>query len=248
MSERNGHARRIDPEVEAAQRADIVAGCLKRLGAQLGYLYAEERVGLGDGQYVVYHRAQPAALRRVRKIAAGMGEFVRDRYGLVLYGTVGTGKDHFLAALLYAAARAGASCAWLGATQLRGAEKVVAPRIEAALRPRVLGFSDPIPPAGDPAHWHLERFYDLLDQRVRLGRVTWATMNADSEEAAREALTAAVWSRLARHPAAIIPCFWPDFRARRARGETPCQPAGSTATPTAPTGTAPGPTSPPPPR
>jgi hypothetical protein len=236
---RAAHDRAVEAREEAA-RAKEIQGAVDKLAEVLGSRYYPEKTRLDA--YRLYHPAQRPVLERVRRIAGAIGQFVRQEQGLVLFGTTGTGKDHLLAAMLYAVVRAGISCHWIGARQLTGTEKMVAPRIDAAARPKVLGFSDPIPPAGMPATWHLERFYDLLDRRDRRNRLTWVTLNAASKEAAEEALSAAVWSRMAQR-AILIPCFWPDYRARTARGETLCS------TPTEPMGNnGPRAISPPPPR
>src|SRR5262245_3453215 len=82
-----------------------------RLAADLGPRYAPERASLA--MFRVYHPAQGAVLDRLRRLADCLAELAAAGSGLVFLGTVGTGKDHLLAAMLYQAARQGLSCRWV---------------------------------------------------------------------------------------------------------------------------------------
>ena len=195
------------------------------LARDLGPRYAPDRVTLEN--FSVYHPAQRAVLDRLpERLARGEG--------LILYGSVGAGKDHLLAALLHqAVARHHVTCRWVSWPALfetfrqfgkkrqdPGGEDPVreycfdlGPRVAAA----ILAISDPIPPAGPVSDWCTGQLLRLLDRRYRNLRPIWVTCNAESVEAMDEALTAPVFDRL-REGAEIVPCFWPSYRERPGRG------------------------------
>ena len=154
-------------------------------------------------------------------IAAGIGEFVTSSRGLVLLGTVGTGKDHLLAALLYAAARSGHSARWVNGQEVFGqfrdridTGKADEQHFRELCAPAVLGISDPIPPVGQAGAWDLGNLYRLLDRRYRAMKATWVTINAQSADDADAKLSEPVFDRL-RDGAEIVTCCWPSYRERR---------------------------------
>jgi DNA replication protein DnaC len=201
-----------EAERHAAERA------VADLAARLGRRYAPDRATL-EG-FEVYHRDQRPVLGRLREIRAELPGWLEGGRGLVFYGTVGTGKDHLLAAMLYAAARAGLSCRWENGQDLHARfrdqvkadgreEDVLAPLVA----PQVLAVSDPTPPAGQLTPWNQLQLYRLFDRRYRALRSTWVTLNASSVSDADAQLSEPVFDRL-RHGAELLPCFWPSYRER----------------------------------
>jgi DNA replication protein DnaC len=200
---------------EARQRA--VAAY--KLAACLGPRYSPQRCSLRT--FRLTHDRQRAAVERLRDVQASLTDFVKAGRCIVFYGSVGTGKDHLLAAMLYAAAMAGFSCHWVNGQEVYGAFRDrmdTGQREEGLLRelvaPDVLGVSDPIPPAGQPSAWNLAQLYRLLDRRYRALRGTWVSLNALSPEDADQKLTAPIFDRL-REDAELVPCFWPSYREGR---------------------------------
>jgi DNA replication protein DnaC len=214
---------RLDDEAGArpAERGGPAQAARRRAGRQAR---PPVRPGPGDARLVrLRPPGQKAALDAVRRFAAGIEQAVKDGRGLVLYGTVGTGKDHLLAALLYAAAAAGFSCSWVAGLELygrvrdtfdngRAEETAIGPHV----LPDVLGISDPILPtqrAGPAAGVADGDLYRVLDRRYREVKPTWVTINAEDADDAKAKLGAPIFDRL-KDNAELVPCFWPSFRER----------------------------------
>lgn len=201
---------------ERKRQAQITATMVE-LAAALGSRYSPDRATF-DG-YKIYDARQKGVVAKLRHAAqlASAGKH------LVLYGAVGTGKDHLLAAALYEVARAGFSVAWVAGLEFYGmvrdgfknddGESSIIGRLS---RPRILGISDPTASAGDLSDWRIELLSRLIDQRYREMRPIWLTMNADNEQEIEEKLTTRIWDRL-QDDAEIVPCFWPSHRARARR-------------------------------
>ena len=214
-AERNGAAREAnDRHRREVETAESVAKLARRLGAR----YSPDRVSLD--RFETHHPAQPPVLARVRAIALGVGEFVASGRGLVLYGSVGTGKDHLLAALLYAASAAGLSADWTNGLEMlgifrdaMGSDELEGSLIARFAGPAVLGIRDPLPPVGESSSWRTETLYRVLDARYRRMRPTWMTLNVISIDEADRALSAPVFDRL-RDDAELLRCFWPSYRER----------------------------------
>jgi DNA replication protein DnaC len=226
----SGMANRLAPKLTPEQDAEIEASQQKRAAEELqrtlnqrlravydkvGKRYHPSKASLDS--YEVYHDRQRATLDRLRAFPADS-----DR-GLVLYGTVGTGKDHLLVAMLYAAVRAGKRADWINGQDIFGRFRDAMDSGESEgglirefVKPDVLGISDPIPPVVDPkkpAAWRTELLYRVLDARYRQCKPTWVTINAKSPEDADGQLSAPVFDRL-RDDAELVPCFWPSYRER----------------------------------
>ena len=209
-----------DDDWEAAQRArQNQAHGHRDVIDRIGKRYHPSVVGLD--KFRVYHERQRAVLDRLRAFAADMERAVAEGRGLVLYGTVGTGKDHLLASMLYAAIKAGHRCAWINGQDIFAkfrdamdsgtSERELVAEFKA---PTVLGISDPIPPVLDPnkpAAWRTELLYRVLDARYRECKATWVSLNAMSPDDADGKLSAPVFDRL-RDNAELVACFWPSYR------------------------------------
>lgn len=201
-----------DADRERRQRIDSLAKDLgKRYGPQLATL----------DRFEVYHPSQKVAVAKLRSIEHDIADFVKSGRGLVLLGTVGTGKDHLLAAMLYAAAGAGHVCRWVNGQEVFGqfrdridTGKADEQHFRELCAPAVLGISDPIPPVGQAGAWDLGNLYRLLDRRYRAMKATWVTINAQSADDADAKLSEPVFDRL-RDGAEIVTCCWPSYRERR---------------------------------
>jgi len=200
-----------------------------KLYEKFGRRYHPSLVSLD--KYTVYAQTQPAALAAVRKARAEIAAIVDRGQPILFYGTWGTGKDFFMANLLYAACTVADRVEWFSAQEIYGEfrDAMSSKRLEKhilrpMLIPNVLGISDPIPPAGTPSPWNALSLYRVLDHRYRRRLCTWMTLNADNREEARRKLTPAVFERMI-HEAIVVPCFWPSFRE-----EARPQPANGTTT------------------
>jgi len=185
---------------------------------KLGKRYWPKRASLET--YRVYDERQRIPLSRLQSVAAELSPETGGR-GLVIYGTIGTGKDHLLAAMLYRAIRAGLTCSWSNGLEIFASLRDVmdTDRGEASVMkqftgPQVLGISDPVPPAeGKLTTWRAEVLVRIIDARYRELRPTWITMNGDSVADLKRKLTSPVFDRL-QQDAEFVPCFWSSFRGR----------------------------------
>jgi DNA replication protein DnaC len=189
------------------------------LQSSLGKRYAYGLATLD--KFEIYHKAQESAIAKVREFLADLPSAFREGRSLVLYGAVGTGKDHILAASLYQAAMLTIPTNWLSGQEFYGRIRDsmdTGEREESLMerwgQPFVLGVSDPIPPIGKPSEWNTSQLYRILDRRYRAMRCSWVSMNANSLEDADAKLSAPIFDRL-RDGACLVPCFWPSYRERK---------------------------------
>jgi DNA replication protein DnaC len=204
---------------EEAQRRSALEQARRQLERDLGERYSPSRASLET--FAIYDDRQTEAIAKVKTFAANLPERVAQGQGLVLYGAVGTGKDHILAALLYQAISAGILCRWHNCQELYGALRDRMKRdeperefLDSLGRPQVLGLSDPTPPIDDLTAWRLEVLYRLVERRYHALRSTWLTINAESTEEVEAKLTSQIWDRL-QESALVVPCFWPSYRERK---------------------------------
>lgn len=186
----------------------------------MGQRYSPERASFAT--YKVTFKEQKPVVQAMRAIAADPA----STGNVFLYGSVGTGKDHLLAACLYAAVNVGLTAAWASGQEIysRFRDAMDTGRSEEALlaeytRDEILAISDPIPAVVDPkkpAAWRTELLYRILDRRYRDMRPTWITANAEDDADAEAKLSRPVFDRL-RDDAIVFPCFWPSARKERRR-------------------------------
>ncbi len=189
------------------------------LAKAIGKRYSQAEVKLET--YQIYHAAQKAVVERVMQLCQ---EPLSDR-GVVFFGPAGTGKDRFLAALMYAAiaksACPGRCVSWWNGSDLFGhfrdlisSEVPEHKALQEFSKPELLAISDPTPPNGKLTDWNLLQFGRIIDRRYRDCKPTCITINASNEQDASDILTAPIWGRLVEN-SEVIPCRWPDFRTRR---------------------------------
>lgn len=194
---------------------------IARLAKDLGPRYSPKRASFSV--YQMYDEAQSEIIARLRRIVGDIGGFVEAGCGLVLYGWVGTGKDHLAAAMLYAAAEH-VNARWVNGRDVFGASRDAIAEakgekqlIAELIEPAVVCISDPIPIVGELSAWNVDLLYRVLDQRARYLRSTWMTLNVTDVADARKRLTPPVWDRV-RDNAELLSCCWPSFRVERQRG------------------------------
>lgn len=208
MAEQPDDVMEIDPEAE--HRREIQ----RDLMADVGDRYAACRLSNFD--------ATLPAQRRVRDALAKYCEQIRERHakrqGLVLYGPVGTGKDHLAFAVARAAVLAGLSVKWLNGQDWFGQvrDAMDGDTSEAALIRRIAArdfavISDPLPPIGNLTQHQATMLYRAVESRYAAGKPTIVTVNVASDGEADLRLGAATWDRLC-HGAGKIKCEWPSYR------------------------------------
>lgn len=213
-------------KIEEQQRLEAIKEAKRKLAKDLGRRYTEDRCNLDN--YRIYDDRQRETFAKVKALVKDLPALIKAGRGIILFGSVGSGKDHLLAALLYAAADhdtsfltgGPAGCRWVnGQTffgQMRdrmdsGDSEVVAFR--ELVKPAVLALSDPLPPVGSLTPWNLTQLGWLVDERYRELRSTWLAFNALNPADAEAKLSSPLWDRLHEN-AVVLPCFWPSFRER----------------------------------
>lgn len=213
-----------DAESEAAKRREAERERLeanghrkRQLAAEMGSRYAACTLA----SYAIKFAEQKNAVETIKEFLAAVTDHVKAGRGLILFGTVGTGKDHLLAACLFAAIDAGFGVAWKNAQAIYEAarDQMDAKGRESDLMrqfttPQILGLSDPTPPAGDLSGYRVELLWRIADVRYRSMKPIWMTMNANSIEECQEKLSVPLWDRL-QDNAVCVECRWPSFRVRK---------------------------------
>lgn len=206
--------------LDAQDMRSKIGYAVTQLERELGPRYSRDRTELNA--YQVYDAKQGAAMKRILGVLAGLKDFVVQGRNLAMFGTVGTGKDHLLAYLLYQATTQGFSCRYANGQELfsrfrgtmdensRETEKDVLSEFS---RPDILALSDPLPPAGNNSDWRREIFYRLIDKRYRAMKGTWITANVTTATA-DQSFTEPVWDRI-QQGAEVIVCDWQSFRERK---------------------------------
>jgi DNA replication protein DnaC len=203
------------------------------LTRDLGRRYAPEVCSFDT--YRVCHpgSGQRAVVDALRALAARLPESVSQGENLILAGTVGTGKDHLLAALLYSAAsilRPALSCRHTTGEALYSEFRSTMRRdgdsertvLDRCLTPKILGISDPYIASTPLSAWELGRLFAVVDGRSQQGWPTWVTANALTEEQLEEQLTTPVYDRL-RDRALILWFDWPSYRTPRTSPTAPAK-------------------------
>ena len=172
-----------------------------------------------------FHVTTPAQ----RTVVKAVGEYIdllRDAWestGLVLYGKVGTGKDHLAFAVArFAIEDLGKSVAWVNGQSwfgsLREAIDKQVPEsvlLGSLISPDLLVLSDPLPPAmgrGDElTPYQAAMLYRLVDARYSRGQITVITVNVNDDDEADRRMGTPTWDRVC-HGAWKIHCDWPTYR------------------------------------
>lgn len=159
---------------------------------------------------------QTRAVGKLRSVASWS-----DQPNVVLYGPVGTGKDHLLIATLKLAVEAGKTVKWINGMEFFGEmrDRIGRGQPEAEFlrmlcEPDVLGISDPIPPWGDLSDFQASFLFRLIDRRYRNNKPIWITANfkaTDSGTDAGDRMPSQIVDRL-KHGAVVIHCNWQSYR------------------------------------
>lgn len=189
-------------DVLTALREGEIARRLRRLVAQAG---GDRFLGYS---LQTWHPRGPKSIEVKRTIADWIRTFpdrLRANQGIVLYGPVGTGKDHLaFAAVASAVRQCGATAVWWNGRDLMGEvrDRIDEERPERQLvadleEPDILVISDPLPPFGGLSAFQADLLYRIAENRiVRQNRVTVVTLNVKTDAEADEKLGPATWDRL----------------------------------------------------
>ena len=160
--------------------------------------------------------AQAAVWRAIRDYSDNLADRLVGGEGIILFGSVGTGKDY----LLIGAARVAIERAPGGVGQradvygkfrdLIGSDDSERDLIRGFTDPTILILSDAIPPRGTVSDFQAASLYRILDQRYRQCRPAWLSLNVASAEEADQRMGAAAIDRVSHGALCAMP--WPSYR------------------------------------
>lgn len=160
--------------------------------------------------------------RRVVAQVREYGNTLKERYaaceGLVLYGPVGTGKDHLAYTLAALVAKSGGYVRWQNGQAWFGLVRDAMDKhtseeslIASFQRPDLLVLSDPLPPVGDLTQHQATMLYRAIDTRYSHGKITITTVNVADDDEADKRMGAATWDRICDGAWKLF-CNWPSNR------------------------------------
>lgn len=171
-------------------------------------------------------QAKTAAQKKVSGAVGDYIEMLRDAWestGLVLYGPVGTGKDHLaISVAKVAIEQIGKRVAWVNGQSWFGTlrdnidrDTPEAKVIGDLTAPDLLVLSDPLPPAmgkGDElTPYQASMLYRLIDARYSREQITIVTLNVNDDDEADRRIGEPTWDRI-NHGSWKIHCNWPTHR------------------------------------
>jgi DNA replication protein DnaC len=166
--------------------------------------------------------AKQQALDRLSWYCETMPERLEAGEGLILFGPVGTGKDHLAVCVAREAIRGhGIDVVWTDGTRLfseirdgMDLSRTEGSVLEPLERAPVLYLSDPVPPAAELSRFERAVLFRLIDARYRALKPTWITCNFEDAADANSRLSLQVMDRL-RHGSVAVDCNWKSARATR---------------------------------
>lgn len=188
--------------------------CLYELGKTAGERYRGCRLET----FEMKNAYQRRVVENLREYIEDVPGRMQDREGLVLFGPVGTGKDHLAYSLAIVAASQAFTIKWLNGQEWFGrirdamdTSETESSIIGEAARNDILVFSDPLPPVGDLSQHQATMLYRAIEARYSRGKITITTINVADDNEADRRMGAATWDRLC-HGAWKIHCRWPSYR------------------------------------
>jgi DNA replication protein DnaC len=199
-------------EFEASEEKRRVRECLMGLGGCYWQVTLENFVCRSPGHTKV--------LNAVREYRDTFVERMENHENLVLYGTVGTGKDHLASAVFVHAIRnlgmngRSVCCQdWFGAVRDAmddggDSEESLVAKLS---RTEILLLSDPAPAVGNLSQHQVNMLYRVINYRAASGLLTLVTVNVANDEQADRVMGAPTWDRMC-HNSWKIQCAWKSHR------------------------------------
>lgn len=162
---------------------------------------------------------QKRILAACQEFANGINERIANCENMLLYGPVGSGKDHLAFATCWIAVMDhGKTAAWINAQDWFGdiRDAMDGDATESSIISRlcnddILVVSDPLPPFGSLTQYQSSMLYRLVNERYTRNKLTIFTVNVANDSEADERLGAAIWDRM-NHGAWKMFCNWASHR------------------------------------
>lgn len=188
---------------------------LRRFLARRGSLYATCTLE----NYETLCSEQGKVLQAVRDYASRLPDELAAGRGLLLFGEIGTGKDHLLVGLArLAILKHGLRVVWWdGMTFYRALRDHIADHtpegliLDPIIDAEIAILSDPLPPDGTLSEYERERLFEVVERRRSHRRPLWITMNVRSGKEADERMGLAIFDRLKSGALALF-FDWPSYR------------------------------------
>lgn len=170
--------------------------------------------------YAISTTKQQRVVDHLRMYLGNLDENLAACRGIVLYGPVGTGKDHLLFAVLreIVKRREDVTVCWKNGQDWFGdvrdamdADVPEAKLMRGLTKAKVAVISDPLPPIGGLGNHMATMLYRVIDDRYNAQLPTFVSVNVKDNAEADERMGVATWDRLCGG-AYKIHCSWPSHR------------------------------------
>jgi DNA replication protein DnaC len=186
--------------------------------------FIEERGGRYENccleNFVAKRPDQRKAITQVRAFAAKLAENIDAGKNVLFIGTVGTGKDHLMTALIRLGIEAGKQVLWRsGADLYRQWRDEIKTKVEERDSDRpledadVLAISDPLPGRNALTDWQGSRLASIIDRRYSRRKPTWLTINVTDRKQFGDLTDVGMVDRLLEgDEKLVVKCLWPSWR------------------------------------
>lgn len=186
---------RVAREQQEKELREQIAVRARVLAARIGKRYVHCSI---EGFEMSTDRGEASrqrdVLAKVYKFQDSIAENISAGENVVFCGKKGTGKDHLLSVLMFAAIRAGKTVEfwsgvdlWASIRDSIDSSKSERQWLAEMLAPDVLAISDPLPPIGSLTDFQSACFFRIVDARYRAMKSTWITSNSGGEDAEQRA-------------------------------------------------------------
>ncbi len=188
-----------------------------RLGEQYGRCRIENFTMSKDEAVAA---RQEEVVSAIRGYAEELTKNISQCVNVLLYGPSGTGKDHLLTSLCHVAIFIERKRVhWTRGSKFfyESRDAMTWDREPAFILSHtaadVLYFSDPVPPVGALTPHQASMLYEIIDERYRMKRPTWCSLNVSNIKEAEDSIGVATMDRL-QEGALTAKCQWPSYRRR----------------------------------
>ena len=168
--------------------------------------------------YDAHNEKQKQVIERLTKFAECIVDHTSSGNGVILFGPKGTGKDHLMMSMAFAATANHLKVHWVNGADMRGDvrdqtrnDELEGDYASRLIRKQILWISDPLPVTGNLTDAQQDRLFRILDGRYSNLRPTWVTVNVSSRDELEQRLGPQNADRL-RDGAVALFCDWPSHR------------------------------------